>query len=581
MKYSTICYLAMCMLLFVVCAGCGSNSKEGGARSKNLSASAPCISCHAEMYSPNYKDASGNPLPGFPTIAAQYQESLHSVSDHGPSCGDCHGVSVSTHPAGAPAPDANPDASGKCYDCHKDYLKYAKGHYYNYTGVSAIKQAVYVSKNYEKSCTSCHIAHNPKPLQENRDWAESGHGDVNGVAWIEQDFKANPQCIRCHTATGFINFVTAKFTNPFPTASWATAGDPTREVLTCKACHLNYNFKNSVRPAPAFIAPYNNNLNPVTFPDVGYSNLCNACHSARENMDTLKAVKDFTNVGFKNSHYLAASGLMYMKTGFTEFALPSTVIAATPSYTYADSFTMFYATGTAPAGNISSTHRKLGTTLINGDSHNLDAFTPGNFDSGGPCVTCHLNASGQPNRGTSHTLAINANTFNQVCINCHKTEGVNTLTGATFKTLFLEEQSKYYQNALALAKTVLLKKYNIKFNGSTYPYFYDLTKDASGKTAVTDWTRGTKDNALGLKVMGACFNINLLSREPGAFVHARSYTRRLLYDTIDFLDDGVINMSVSATAVATDPANYIKGATTAESSGSFNYIAKLTKPERP
>ena len=50
--------------------------------------------------------------------------------------------------------------------------------------------------------------------------------------------------------------------------------------------------------------------------------------------------------------------------------------------------------------------------------------------------------------------------------------------------------------------------------------------------------------------MGACFNINLLYREPAAFAHARTYVRRLVYDTTDFLDDGKMNLSVSVAATA-------------------------------
>jgi hypothetical protein len=60
--------------------------------------------------------------------------------------------------------------------------------------------------------------------------------------------------------------------------------------------------------------------------------------------------------------------------------------------------------------------------------------------------------------------------------------------------------------------------------------------------------------------MGACFNIQILDREPAAFVHARTYVRRLVYDTIDFLDDKTINLSVGATALATTPGTYGKGA---------------------
>jgi hypothetical protein len=71
--------------------------------------------------------------------------------------------------------------------------------------------------------------------------------------------------------------------------------------------------------------------------------------------------------------------------------------------------------------------------------------------------------------------------------------------------------------------------------------------------------------------MGACFNINLLTREPAAFAHARTYTRRLIYDTIDWLDDNTMNLSVSATAVATDPADFTKG-TNAYTDGTLGTI---------
>jgi hypothetical protein len=63
------------------------------------------------------------------------------------------------------------------------------------------------------------------------------------------------------------------------------------------------------------------------------------------------------------------------------------------------------------------------------------------------------------------------------------------------------------------------------------------------------------------KLMGAVSNVVFFKREPGAYAHARTYSRRLMYDTIDYLDDGVLNMSVSATAIATSPTVYGKGAT--------------------
>ena len=101
----------------------------------------------------------------------------------------------------------------------------------------------------------------------------------------------------------------------------------------------------------------------------------------------------------------------------------------------------------------------------------------------------------------------------------------------------------------------MTQKYNITYNPDAYPYFYD---QSNGGAAVKDWTRSKflatpLSQADAKKLMGACFNINLITREPAAYAHARTYTRRLMYDTIDWLDDNTMNLSVSATALVADP----------------------------
>jgi len=313
------------------------------------------------------------------------------------------------------------------------------------------------------------------------------------------------------------------------------------------------------------------------FPNVQASDVCIACHGGRESGESLNTIADFSNASFKNSHYMAAAGLMYVKIGFIGFVDPNTPIG---SSTYGKSLT-----STDDGGALSSTHRKLGTTAINGDSHNPSVFTPGNFDSNGPCVTCHMQGTGQPTRITSHTLDINTNAANEVCINCHSTE-VDT---QEHLTTFLEEQSAVFQDAIVLAVNQLAK-YNISYNPNAYPYFYDLAKDPTGKTAVKDWTRGTGNQAFGKMMMGACFNINVLTKDPAAYAHARTYARRLLYDTIDFLDNGKIDLSTGATALATFPAIYTKGATANDpaTSDAYKYLVGYNRstgawstPERP
>ena len=408
-----------------------------------------------------------------------------------------------------------------------------------------------------------------------------------GDAWAhyqwERTLKADGtddrgSCQKCHTATGASNYLAKPATYDYKNnnfahlSGWtaastgvATKPSPQQEVLYCWGCHSNSS-AGLVRAPGAIKADYNFKGALAQFPDVGQSNVCISCHSGRESGESLDTITNFANASFKNSHYLAVGGLMYVKAGFTAFIDPNTVIGTS---TYGKSLT-----SDADGGALSSTHRKLGTTAINGDSHNAAAFTPGNFDSNGPCVTCHMQATGQAKRSTSHTWEINWNAFNEVCIKCHDEEGGVPLTAANFSTLFIDEQAVPFQDALALALNTLLTKYNINYNQAVYPYFYDL--NIGPAAAVKDWTRGGALSAADAKkLMGACFNINILKREPAAYVHARTYARRLLYDTIDFLDDKIINMSTGATAIAYNPVKYVKGPTanTGGTTESFKYLA--------
>jgi hypothetical protein len=397
-------------------------------------------------------------------------------------------------------------------------------------------------------------------------------------------------CQKCHTATGASNYLTSPATydpnnNDFshligydPTAReniWAKkTGSPQNELLYCWGCHKNA-AKGLLRTPGAITADYKfkgtgaTSANAV-FPDVGQSDICISCHSGQAGGETVNALTGtMDNVSFVNSHYLAVAGLMYVKSGFINFIDLSTAIGTS---TYGKSLT-----SDVDGGAVTSTHRKLGTTAINGDSHNTAAFTAGNFDSNGPCVTCHMQATGQSTRTTSHTFEINWNAFNQVCIKCHDEEGGVALDNTNFEELFIDEQAVPFQNALALALNQLAK-YNIIYNPASYPYFYD--NNLSPVAAVKDWTRsGLLAPADAKKLMGACFNINLLTREPAAYVHARTYTRRLIYDTIDFLDDQLINMSTNATAVLYDNVIYVRGtlATSPETTESYKYLTKYSR----
>lgn len=489
---------------------------------------------------------------GGPTLGVYAKAATAGKSSQYNTCTGCHSESNSPHDPSQP----HGSVDEIIYDTHYDNADRAVG-----TDI----QGYVLRKDADTACVDCHNPHTAN-LVINRDWKASGHGDFAGEAWKHYKWTdANrAACQRCHTTTGAMTYLTSPSTydpskNVFSWKSTSTT-DNRSEVLYCYGCHTNY--YGGLRTPGAITAEYKFKGSNAKFPNVAASNICISCHSGRESGESLDSITDFTNAGFKNSHYLAVAGLMYVKAGFTGFIDPATVIGTS---TYGKSLT-----SNEDNGALTSTHRKLGTTAINGDSHNPAAFTPGNFDTNGPCVTCHMQATGQPTRSTSHTWAIDMNTANEVCSKCHDTE-VDT---QAHLDEFIDGQAVPFQNALALALNQLLTKYNISYNQAAYPYFYDLNIGATA--AVTDWTRrGALTPADAKKLMGACFNINILKREPAAYVHARTYARRLLYDTIDFLDDKTINMSTGATAIAFDPVIYVKGptATDVTTTESFKYLA--------
>jgi hypothetical protein len=410
------------------------------------------------------------------------------------------------------------------------------------------------------------------------------------------------------------------------------------EPLSCDGCHTpGVNTFATPRAVAAVATFYNiSTVDKVTkktiksriagnFPDVGQSNICNSCHSARvvgPNLTDLFNTGnwDLTNASFQNSHYMAASGNMYMKTGFKNF---TTLTAPAPGSnnlegvafdktksgisTYLKTLTALdknsdgsVNTPDGVAGGQNSAHRRVGTSAITGSEDYLNAsinpdYVTGALATNGPCVTCHMKAfnptpgngftppaEGRP--GAGHSLKIDEATAQQLCLQCHADAphldgGTGTGTGlyttmtnlADMEKAMLEPQSTAFQNGLTLVKKMLEIKYMIKYDPASYPYFYDLSK--TGTPAMADWTRASVPayagyaasvNALNsatvkpltaaltkvqaYRLMGACFNLNVLARDPGAFVHARTYTQRLVFDTVDFLDNNLMDFTSLASA---------------------------------
>jgi hypothetical protein len=279
----------------------------------------------------------------------------------------------------------------------------------------------------------------------------------------------------------------------------------------------------------------------VTYPDVNSSNVCLACHTGQETGDSIKLSTDpGTNLSFINSHYLTAGGQVFAKTG----------------YTYA---------GRNYANVSFFKHDKIGTTQASGTGNS------------GPCVGCHMSS---PNKHlftniSSNTSGVIAKITSTMCVNCHS--GQYALT----PDVLIEEEEGY--NAALDALAAVLGPKGILYLGDTYPYFFNDNNPTNGilDAAEISRTNGFKNwagvypsPAIWQDAMGAAFNLNLLGHDPGGYAHNSFYSKRLIYDSIDYIDDGILNYSVGATLDAASE-------TVAKAYLLYNGTTTGTSAERP
>jgi hypothetical protein len=525
---------------------------------------ASCSRCHTDEGAKLYKDMLGgniatSTLPSLSSLIAYASPPIADASNI--QCRTCHDA----HDPDKLLLSANESASSEyrtCTNCHLNLLD-DDGHDNSYHGYNSAYswsghavgsgaldgertimdthfnddsttpeiEGYNIDTSNERVCRDCHNVH-AADNSINEDWADSAHGghinetidttiglasvtETEGVAWVHYNFKektggrgntGRQACQRCHTSTGFKNFADdpANYdpvNNDF-TYLHVYDGDGVevpgsqekREMLYCWACHTSS--AGDFRDPGAFVnvATYSSPADRISaVPDLGGSNICLPCHSGRESgtEDITDSTSDFNNKSFVNSHYLAAGGIMFRTIGY--------------EYDGQDYDNIVY-----------YTHDQIGTT------------SDTDMGSNGPCVGCHMKS---PNGHTFENVTKDSGgditditAYDNVCTKCHPDK--------TALITSLNNRKDGFEAALDALATQMSN------NGFTYlggyPYF-------SSK----DWDPA--DNGDGKKNMGAAFNFAMLLHEPGAYVHNSQYTRKLLYDSIDFLDDGTLNRSVEAT----------------------------------
>ncbi|GFO55695.1 hypothetical protein GMSM_27020 [Geomonas sp. Red276] len=559
---------AVLWAFMLVVAGCGSDHRESGS-SPQLRASTGCIGCHSGTTS----HVTGN------SVVTEWMASAHASAAGGAGCDDCH--HVDGHPSNGSIPPLPTDLV--CVQCHTNTVTMATQnvHFANnsasYLGLplSRLSQAIVNPATGDRSASACNGCHNPHDptslLPVNRQWAASGHGDTTDAPFDEEPFIkfSGGACSRCHTATGFRWYMTTGAQRVI-TAATLGAYSSAKEVIACWACHSNYSWRRiSSDPAIAFqtySTPYarfdgvTKRIPGSNFPtaDIGDSKVCVPCHAGRTGARAGAAITPLRTQAPFDPHYFPAAATMYGKIGFINFSTPGALTGA-----YGKSLI----TNNDISGGVTSTHRKLGTLDIITDSHfSVTNPAPANLQTNGPCVVCHMTAG--------HTLTFDdptflQNSYSQVCINCHTQENGITINAANFRTQFLDENRDEMFAALALAVRFLENNFGITINLTDnealetptevsfvqYPIVdpnnpVSLSNATNWSTYVTTGRGAALTDAQVYKLKGAMFNIILAYKEPASYVHARTITRRLVYDSVDFLDDMSMDQSVSASAVA-------------------------------
>lgn len=325
---------------------------------------------------------------------------------------------------------------------------------------------------------------------------------IGGPGWVHynwDDTSTRGACQACHTSTGISNYLATQNTsltgydpanNSFSHLSgWsATGGSPQNELLYCWGCHSNAG-TGSLRKTNQAILTFTFQDAPIVISGAGKSTACIVCHGGRGSVSDAILNDDPRSNRFQG-HHAPTAGVLYSAQTHIGYEYPGL------NYTSA-----------------SFAHDDIGTGA----------------NGSGPCASCHL-------PGKSHTfeaLELDAGVpvaiRNQtLCNTCHR-GGTPEVTPARLISL---------KAGYAQASTILNNYVN------NLPGFTNYLNLAITNANYND-TILVPNNAY-----GAYQNGKLNADEPCAYVHNSIYTRRLLFDSIDWMNNGVLDGTITIDATA-------------------------------
>jgi len=320
-----------------------------------------------------------------------------------------------------------------------------------------------------------------------QEWASSGHARSSDEAFMHWNDAGAvpPACARCHTTTGFQDFIGADGS----AVGKVEKSHLTGQVISCVACHNKTTLK----------------LTSVTFPsgiqvaNLGAEARCMTCHQGRNSTISVnKALagqgEDTVNakLGFLNIHYRAAGATRYggeVKGG----------------YEYdGNEYAGYYV------------HDKAATVCS--DCHTLHTFKVDVEN----CNLCHRKVMKPKDY---KVIRRTAGDFNG---NGNEKEGIAVEITGLHKALYAAIQAYATK---ALGKPVV-------YDSHAYPYFFN-DKNVNGKIDKGEGIYPNRYKNWTPRLMKAAYNYQFVAKDPGAYTHNPKYVLQLLYDSLYSLSQKV------------------------------------------
>ncbi len=496
--------LSLSALFLLAVAGCGSSSKEGSNQTATFKASAACIECHAVTKI--------SPVTGV-AIVSEWQKSAHNLSS-GAACTDCH--TNSGHPGGGSIVKAVQDS--QCATCHTT-VKLGVPHFATYT-TSLAAQYISQSDAAGVQCRQCHNPHDTTSLiKYNKDWAESGHGSTTYDPANANNSSVNSHypwttasrdsCAKCHTTTGYLKHVvggTATLTTN-ASVSTVTAGpymsnNKKNETIMCSACHEDYSWKRRSIGARTLEYTYDADRVPG-----GGSDAFAGAAPATTNGAALETAVVLPDVGDSNLCVVCHGGRGNFQskraTRFEGHHAPTgaDVFAANTHI----GFEFAGRSYTKPAAYV---HDSIGVST-----------------GAGPCVTCHMKST------KSHGYEVVTKDSGGVITAINSQAVCNTCHGSSMNAARLQEQSLGFKEAGKLLNDYL---------ANTVPNY----------TGAAITVTSGNVNTIHINTYGAFQNSFIFSEDPGGYAHNIYYVKRLIFDSIDWLDNHAFDGTITINATA-------------------------------